>query len=67
VEDRVTGLTEGADDYMVKPFSMVELLARIEAVRRRAGLQAGAAAGRRRTEPRPEHPPRFPWSCSISI
>jgi len=39
VEDRVTGLTEGADDYMVKPFSMVELLARIEAVRRRAGYK----------------------------
>lgn len=34
--DRVLGLRLGADDYVVKPFSMVELQARIEAVLRRA-------------------------------
>ncbi|MBY8870988.1 response regulator transcription factor [Micromonospora sp. PLK6-60] len=34
--DRVAGLRTGADDYLVKPFSMVELHARIEAVMRRA-------------------------------
>lgn len=34
--DRVQGLREGADDYVVKPFSVKELLARIEAVLRRA-------------------------------
>jgi DNA-binding response OmpR family regulator len=34
--DRVTGLRSGADDYVVKPFSMAELQARIEAVLRRA-------------------------------
>jgi DNA-binding response OmpR family regulator len=34
--DRVTGLCLGADDYMVKPFSVKELLARIEAVLRRS-------------------------------
>ncbi|MFG3697155.1 response regulator transcription factor [Micromonospora sp. NPDC047620] len=34
--DRVAGLRAGADDYVVKPFSMVELQARIEAVMRRA-------------------------------
>ena len=39
VEDRVTGLTRGADDYLVKPFAMPELLARIEAVCRRAGTK----------------------------
>lgn len=35
-EDRVRGLRDGADDYMVKPFSARELLARVEAVLRRA-------------------------------
>jgi two-component system OmpR family response regulator/two-component system copper resistance phosphate regulon response regulator CusR len=36
VGDRVNGLNCGADDYVVKPFSFIELLARIEAVTRRA-------------------------------
>lgn len=35
-EDRVRGLTDGADDYVVKPFSAKELLARVEAVLRRS-------------------------------
>jgi len=35
-EDRVQGLRDGADDYVVKPFSAKELLARVEAVLRRA-------------------------------
>jgi DNA-binding response OmpR family regulator len=34
--DRVRGLTNGADDYVVKPFSALELLARVEAVLRRS-------------------------------
>src|SRR4051794_9273998 len=36
-EDRVRGLKMGADDYVVKPFSARELLARVEAVLRRCG------------------------------
>ena len=35
-DERVRGLTEGADDYVVKPFSPKELLARVEAVLRRS-------------------------------
>jgi DNA-binding response OmpR family regulator len=39
-QDRVQGLDIGADDYMTKPFSMAELLARIRAVLRRVKLQS---------------------------
>ena len=37
VKDRVKGLKLGADDYIVKPFDIMELLARVETVLRRAG------------------------------
>jgi two-component system OmpR family response regulator len=36
VDDRVRGLRAGGDDYLVKPFSFVELLARVEALGRRS-------------------------------
>jgi DNA-binding response OmpR family regulator len=36
VENRVEGLTAGADDYLVKPFALEELLARVQSVGRRA-------------------------------
>jgi two-component system OmpR family response regulator len=38
VEDRVEGLEAGADDYLVKPFAMTELIARIDALARRPHL-----------------------------
>ena len=50
VEDRVGGLDAGADDYLVKPFAMSEVIARIKALLRRPGgalglvLQAGNIA-----------------------
>jgi two-component system, OmpR family, response regulator len=40
IEDRVGGLRLGADDYLTKPFSLEELVARVQAVLRRAGLDA---------------------------
>jgi DNA-binding response OmpR family regulator len=50
IEDRVSGLDSGADDYLIKPFAMVEVIARTKALLRRPGgvlgvkLQAGNIA-----------------------
>ena len=48
-DDKVTGLKLGADDYITKPFEMKELLARIEAVLRRADRGAAENSDRRLT------------------
>lgn len=39
VEDRIRGLHDGADDYLVKPFSFLELMARLQALTRRGRAQ----------------------------
>jgi two-component system OmpR family response regulator len=39
IDDRVQGLDSGADDYLVKPFSFAELLARVRAISRRGPIQ----------------------------
>ncbi|HET9275887.1 MAG TPA: response regulator transcription factor [Gemmatimonadales bacterium] len=48
-EDKVRGLRLGADDYVTKPFGLMELLARLDAIRRR--LRLGARARGSSTEP----------------
>ncbi|MGA2291599.1 response regulator [Bradyrhizobium sp.] len=43
LQDRVSGLRSGADDYLVKPFALEELVARLEAQLRRPGQQLGSS------------------------
>lgn len=45
-EDKVRGLTVGGDDYVTKPFSLEEVIARIEALLRRSGKRQERAAAR---------------------
>src|ERR1700749_98807 len=45
VEDRVAGITAGGDDYVTKPFSLEEVLARLRALLRRANLTRAQAEG----------------------
>jgi DNA-binding response OmpR family regulator len=46
IEDRVRGLDNGADDYLVKPFAVTELIARTKALLRRPGSALGTIEGR---------------------
>jgi len=64
--DRVVGLELGADDYVVKPFSPRELVARVGAILRRTGGAAqqdpaGEGAGKKTASP--AHPIQLDWDC----
>ncbi len=60
VEDKVTGLTGGADDYVVKPFTTLEFTARVQAVLRRVARESDVSAGPQE----PVTPPDVPKSPS---
>ncbi|MGW5418651.1 response regulator transcription factor [Streptomyces sp. NPDC003943] len=45
VEDRVAGITAGGDDYVTKPFSLEEVVARVRGLLRRAGMARQSAEG----------------------
>ncbi|GHJ38498.1 response regulator transcription factor [Streptomyces sp. TS71-3] len=47
VEDRIAGITAGADDYVTKPFSLQEVLARLRGLLRRAGMARPSEDGTR--------------------
>ncbi len=76
-QDRVRGLTDGADDYVIKPFSARELLARVEAVLRRSPERPSDVRIlrhdvhtidlQRREIRRPDHPPRALTEREVAI
>jgi len=50
--DRISGFAAGGDDYLTKPFAFAELVARLEALLRRAGQRPSIEAGPLRLDPR---------------
>ena len=68
VEDRITGLDGGADDYLTKPFSFAELLARLRALVRRGAIEKPTVleVGDLRLDPAAHHVSRGGETISLS-
>lgn len=60
-QDRITGFSQGADDYLPKPFSLAELDARIDALLRRVALDRNA----RPTAPHPDAESRYMLDAAL--
>ena len=67
IDDRVEGLEAGGDDYLVKPFAMAELLARVNALARRPAAGRADDAGGRRPEARSPQADRDPRRARIEL
>ena len=63
VDDRAAGLESGADDYVIKPFSLLELNARVEALLRRAGRSGMTAGASKKLQ---VGPPSARLGCALS-
>jgi two-component system OmpR family response regulator len=66
-EDKVRGLTIGGDDYVTKPFSLEELVARIRAVLRRAAGSEGGSSRMRFADLEMDEDSHEVWRGSVSI
>lgn len=64
--DRVLGLEVGADDYVVKPFSMRELLARVRAILRRVALDSQGASTSASQSPTQDIPAQEPFIATVA-
>ena len=62
--DRVLGLELGADDYLTKPFSVLELQARVKALLRRSAVTSALAAKASAQKPSRPGPPALNWPLS---
>ena len=66
VEDRIAGLTAGGDDYVTKPFSLEEVVARLRGLMRRSGTATAARSGSRARRRRPACSTRTATRCAAA-
>jgi two-component system, OmpR family, response regulator len=66
-EDKVAGLTVGGDDYVTKPFSLEELVARVRAVLRRTGGGAGQQATLRLADLELDEDGHQVWRAGVAV